>query len=392
MFVSSVDVAVLGRFLVGEEWTKDDTRHCSKPEQLLSIIRAEGVAALCYEVCLNHAGGVLSVDLLPALRAEARRCAIREMRLRIVLRELFRAFRARSVPAVCIKGVGLAYTLYDQPYHRPWSDLDLVVPEGSRAEAARLLEDIGYTCTDQKAWRRTRASAQATFTGGHEQAALSVDLHWQISNRRLFRDALSVDAIIADSVPLGGVMGEGRTACTWHAFVIALMHRATNHTAPYYIDGKPRLMPNRLIWLYDIYLLYRRLSAEELASVSQFLQAQGLVAVAADGLNAVQDAFGVQLLVPGIPPQAARSKTEPTAAYLSCGPLTRRLVELRASRGLAEKWGLVREWLLVAPEVELTSRGSTRRIGSWLAGFWAVVVKNVQVSRVWRRRIRKRER
>ena len=48
-----------------------------------------------------------------------------------------------------------------------------------------------------------------------------------------------------------------------HALLLACLHRAIHRTSPYYADGTAHYGGDRLIWLYDILALVKRLKTPE---------------------------------------------------------------------------------------------------------------------------------
>jgi putative nucleotidyltransferase-like protein len=73
-----------------------------------------------------------------------RRTAVHNLLLRHELGRTLNALQQSGIPALALKGVVLAYTVYPDPSLRPMSDLDLLVPPDKREKALLVLRTIGY--------------------------------------------------------------------------------------------------------------------------------------------------------------------------------------------------------------------------------------------------------
>ena len=70
--------------------------------------------------------------------------AVRNLRLRYELGRVIEALRQAGIPALALKGIVLAYTIYRDSSLRPMSDLDLLVPPGKRERALEVLQELGF--------------------------------------------------------------------------------------------------------------------------------------------------------------------------------------------------------------------------------------------------------
>ncbi len=100
-----------------------------------------------------------------------------------------RAFAARNIPVMALKGVALHALVYEDEAERPLSDVDLLVPPRHHADAVRALEDAGFR-------RRTPATSWATTLAAPD-VPLDVDLHRRLFPTGLYR--LDSDALFARS-------------------------------------------------------------------------------------------------------------------------------------------------------------------------------------------------
>ena len=200
----------------------------------------EGVGA-----CLWHAleGRIaLDADVFDThVRQPLRVQTTQALRQRRALGELLAAMSERDIPCFVLRGASLAETLYDRPALRPQTDIDLLVAGADLAAAASAAGDIGFRALPEHPQLLLRADGAL------------LDLH---------ADPLDMDRIRAWShlTPLR----------TEDFFAEAREGRLAN--APALLAPDELLMPylcfhamkhsfERLIWLWDIALLARRIEA-----------------------------------------------------------------------------------------------------------------------------------
>lgn len=94
-----------------------------------------------------------------------------------------RALSAAGLTPLWAKGIWLAHAVYPQAALRTMADIDLIVPVGQRADARRVLEQLGYAGAHSgphdgaAAWTDT-LSLPATLPGGASH--VEIDLHDRI--------------------------------------------------------------------------------------------------------------------------------------------------------------------------------------------------------------------
>jgi hypothetical protein len=283
-----------------------------------------------------------------ALRDRLRKFTHSRAALELLLEREVRAILSRladaQVDALLIKGTPLAYDLYPQPYLRTRGDTDLLVRESQRPQADQVLRDAGYRAGP--AVGGDLASCERSYTktdslgAGHE-----VDLHWRLSNLQIYARSLTFDELRAVAVPVRGLGPAALSPCAVHALLIACMHRTSHLHAHYFVDGVPHLEANRLIWLYDIHLLARRLSSEEWAEFVDLATVKGLRAVCLDGLRATRHQLGTILPEDILARLDATGQPERSAGYLVTGRWRRWWVELGAVAGWRQRARLISQWL-----------------------------------------------
>src|SRR5258706_549013 len=228
--------AWVGRILRGEaaQWPED-------PAPLLGALEEHGVAPLAY-ARLPH----------PSLRQTALRAAASEvLRLDDLRALLDDGFARHGIDVLIIKGTGLAYDLYEAPELRPRGDTDLLIARSDLGRARALFAELGYdgrvTSGDPHANRQQSFSRHDRFGVQHVY-----DLHWDIANTPVVRDALRFDELLARSMALLHIGPAARAPSYVDALLLACIHRVAHHH-----DS------DRLVWLVDIHLLRARMSGPE---------------------------------------------------------------------------------------------------------------------------------
>lgn len=218
------------------------------------ILVSHGVAPLLYAVA-----GVR--ELRPAAIAAAAGEPLRLTDLRSTLELL----DAAGIPALVMKGSALAYDVYASPDQRPRGDTDLLVPHDSFDAARAVLRAEGFderlTSGDEHGIRQVSLSRSDRHGAKHVY-----DLHWEVVNSPVIGDSFRQDRLTRRPLP---AIGPAAATLSWpEALLLACVHRVVHH----YDD-------ERLIWLADIALLRRAMSAEEHARFWRLAADHGLVAV-----------------------------------------------------------------------------------------------------------------
>lgn len=243
-------------------------------------------------------------DVYRELARRAHSSAAREI---VRAREIERALAAlavRHVRPILFKGAALAHTAYDSPALRPHTDADLLVRRDEVEVVRGVFTTLGYVeppmtggelvfCQFQMA-RRDRFGLQHIF-----------DVHWKISTQALFADILAHDELAAHAVPVVPLGPHARAVGGVHALLLACIHPVMHHRNT-----------DRLIWLYDLDLLVRRLSAPELSQFTKLAVHAGVAEICARQLAHAAERFHTPLPAEVIPALTSVPSTEPSAVYL----------------------------------------------------------------------------
>ncbi len=168
----------------------------------------------------------------------------RSLALRHELERLETAFSRSRLAYLPLKGAALAWTVYPDPALRPMNDLDLLAQPSDLLKAVRAAQAIGY--------RLDKLTNHAVLHGGPAQS-ISLELHWCLPGGQ----PLPAD-LFFDSNNLRSKLFESFT------YRYCCEHLLRQH------PDNPRL-----IWLYDLRLLRRRLepdSNQTYAEMTSFLE------------------------------------------------------------------------------------------------------------------------
>jgi hypothetical protein len=268
-------------------------------------------------------------------RAIARRyeATVREMLRARELRRIVGASAGAGIRCLLMKGAGLAYTVYPEPHLRPAGDVDLFIERADVERLERALAAAGYR-------RRVEPDAEAASMQRHYARAESgiehcVDVHWRVSNRHVFADAVPFARAWDASVGVDAFPG-ARTLGTIDALVLACLHRVAHH------DDH-----GSLIWMWDIHLLASALSDRGRAELVRTAAESKMRAVVAHGVALVHDRFATSGAASLIDELRQAAGDEPSARFLERGRSHAQLVasDLTASGSLTTRARIVREHL-----------------------------------------------
>ena len=185
------------------------------------------------------------------------------------------------VPALLLKGTPVAHLYYDEPYQRVRCDTDLYINEEDVATTAGVLADHGYQVSGLG--RRKYSSKQfGAVETSFQNVSNHFDVHWKLSNRVLFQAALPFEECHAERQPVPALGENAWTLSTTDLLLHACIHR---------IGHGRNTDRNRLLWLYDINLLWNGLDTAGQAQVIEKALDKKIGAMCADALEVCWELF-----------------------------------------------------------------------------------------------------
>lgn len=224
-----------------------------KPEAwrlLFSQARDQGMASLVF-LHATQAGALASApaEVAAGLAASYAHTLVTSRQLQLAQRELLTALGSRGIQAMVLKGTALAERYYGNVALRPVRDIDLLVWRADLPAAVETLKRLGYV-PQRGLGRPTQFFALASAALGYQHAGrVTVEVHWQLTSRPVYRPALDVRRAWARALPLdttdSGALALRLAPADELRFLC--VHLAAEHEM------------SRLIWLVDIATLVRSL-------------------------------------------------------------------------------------------------------------------------------------
>lgn len=260
------------------------------------------------------------------------RAVVTEIRNR-ELERVLGALHHHGIDALVVKGAHLGNFCYEESYLRTRLDADLVVRKSGWHEAGRVLEQLGYRRQPDQTGDVVLGQATFDLQGG---CGAPLDVHWRFARPHVAAQAFEFDDLFERSVPLPRLSKYARGPARADALAIACVHQIAHHPGQ-----------ERLIWMYDLHLLTRALTEDEIGGFVRMAVSRGITQVCASAVGRAAGVFpsaGAAALLAAL---RAECRAEPSAALIG----RRRGIDdvwadLKALRGWRERGELVAGHLL----------------------------------------------
>ncbi|RWP52005.1 nucleotidyltransferase family protein [Mesorhizobium sp.] len=292
--------------------------------------------------------------ILATCRQQATAQALWEMRHQYMLKQVLERLAAIGIHPILFKGTALAYSVYPTSFLRTRGDTDLLVPSDMRDRVAKALETQGFRELGTRA-DVIRGQTSYSWTDPASNQEHTLDLHWRITNSTLLSNLFSYEELRSVARPLPNLSANALAADPVHALVLACMHRAVHKHALYYVDGVEYYGGDRLIWLYDIQLLFSMLSPSQRNEFVKFAERKGLRAACLDGIEATRARFHTTIPEAMSGALSRPGPTETASCYLSGSRVNRIWMDFQAARGVRNKSGFLAE-LLFPPAIHMRQK------------------------------------
>jgi putative nucleotidyltransferase-like protein len=161
---------------------------------LIALAERHSLEPLLFRHLHEHGDGLVSADLLSALREDCKRITRRNLILALKLQAISSHLRSRGIEHIAYKGPLLAESCYGNLALRVFHDLDLIVPQPKLGPTRDALAEIGFC--DQ--YGLSRSQQAVSFSHGFEHpftnAGIDLDLHWRVVQKFKAR-ALDMDGM-----------------------------------------------------------------------------------------------------------------------------------------------------------------------------------------------------
>jgi hypothetical protein len=294
-------------------------------------------------------------ELRQRVTADASRDVARELAARIALDAALEALHTHGVRPVLFKGTALAYTAYRHPHLRPRNDTDLLIDRRDVGVVREALRAAGYSepnyCDGELLFCQFELQKRDPLA-----TTIALDFHWKVSTQAAFADLFTYKELRETSVPVPALSAHARVAAGPEALVLACVHPAMHHRNEL-----------RLLWVYDLHLLYTRLSDAERARFEDLAHTRRVAAICAHQLRRACELLDTPVDAAMLD-RFERASGEATAVYLDD---TRRwhdelTTNLRTLPTWRARLRLLREVALPRPSYMFARYDVSSAAGRWL--------------------------
>ncbi|MGA2228016.1 MAG: nucleotidyltransferase family protein [Syntrophobacteraceae bacterium] len=184
---------------------------------------------------------------------------------------LMKALSAKSIPAFILKGAHFADRLYNPPFLRTFTDVDIMVPHNAVPDVSTVLKGLGYRRIMVARLKHALDYGQEVWEPDDWPGGF-VEIHWDLVNSPALRQNISCSFHDLQFEKAPGTSQSMPTPT--HLLLIASVHAATSHSY------------DRLLQLYDIrQICLGKAGKLDTAYLSEILGTSGCRASIMVGLN-----------------------------------------------------------------------------------------------------------
>jgi hypothetical protein len=182
---------------------------------------------------------------------------------------------------VLLKGAVMAHQYYQQPYHRPMTDVDLFIPENIVEVVKKDMVGNGFNLVSSNAGEMVLTQFSCTKKL-HNGLTLNFDIHSQLFNRPGMHDLLGYIEIRAAALR-ANIFGQAALVpCPSHCLLHACLHLMAHHENS-----------RRLIWLYDIKLILDKFTDQDMLQLLEFTHSRKIAKVILTAIDACDTMFPI---------------------------------------------------------------------------------------------------
>ncbi len=249
------------------------------------------------------------------------------------------ALAASAIRVLIFKGAALAHLYYSAPQQRARADTDLLVAADDVPALDRTLAILGYS--QQPETFGQLVSYQSHYDKEDRAGVFhALDVHWKVSNRQAFADCFSFEELWERRIAIPALGVHAATVSRVDALILALVHRAAHHPGS-----------RDLLWIYDLHLLAKGMTGEEVRRFADLTGSRGLDGIAREGLTLALDWYGTpaaDAMMSAIDQQPLRPNA-PSAPRRGSSQTDLLRHDLRALPSWRTRWRLVAEHVFPAP-------------------------------------------
>lgn len=297
--------------------------------RVLKAAEMHGVNALLHDRLGTTAGGSdWPESVMAGLRKRTLGSSAWELAHRQEIAKVLAAMEEQGLKPLLFKGSVLAYTHYRLPWLRSRGDTDLMIAPAELGAASEAFAKAGYK--RNFAISGEHVSYQATFVPDNPPPAVhAFDLHWQVNNAPVLAARLDYADLLARSQPVPALDANARGPNEVDSLLLACLHRAAHLEGPRQ-EGMMFSPGDRLLWLYDILLLFNGLDTAARGAFADRAINTGLAGISLDTLETTQRILCLQIDENLRNRLAEAGKHEPASQYLHANQMRRAWINLSA--------------------------------------------------------------
>lgn len=177
---------------------------------------------------------------------------------------VFDTLTKHNITFIVLKGWALSYSVYEAPYLRPKTDIDILIDVADKDRTKQLLSELGYI--NPRGWEPEEIIDQYSMRKELvKNIYANIDVHLQLTNDKLIQPLLSWRELQLNSETQHSLSVQVLTKpyALLHALVHLLHHSCNGDDI-------------KLVWFYDLYLLIKNLNSNEQIIFLKKIEASGL--------------------------------------------------------------------------------------------------------------------
>ena len=317
-----------------------------RQEALAKGICEQKLPSINDELLINYAieNGVVSVILKNFAkkddkRALAERLAKFEKQLKIIhilqkeeFDTVIHALKDYNIDFIVLKGWALSYSVYNEPFHRPKTDIDILISQSKKNDVKNVLSSLGFE--NPRGWEPEsiidQFSMRKTIANGVDA---NIDIHLELTNDKALQPLFLWTEIKGNSNL------NNKLNCLTINKPYALLH-AIIHLLHHNCNGDFL----KLIWFYDIYLIVKSLTDSEKRIFLNKTEKSGLSQPIINVLTLQHRLFAIPnslYLISELETMRSDSRYD----YLNAPPSRTRVLlrNFKESKGFKEKLKIIKE-------------------------------------------------
>ena len=244
-----------------------------------------------------------------------------------------------KIDVVVLKGFSLAQQVYNTPFLRPKTDIDILIRSEDKETIKNIFQKLGYI--NPRGWEPKAIINQFSYKKTLGKGVnVYFDIHLKISNSKKIENILNFDDLLksANTATLNGINLINIPHALTHAAFHLLGHKASDDMV-------------KLIWYYDIFLLIKAISGNEKQELLTLINKTGLANLMTHALQLTAQYFPSKELtillkeLEGIPFNSNFDYLLGNTSGVRGLWLT-----LQATKSLQEKISIVKETVFPPPE------------------------------------------